>query len=328
MRLTVYGAGAVGLVMGARLARTGDDVLFLTRRSEVAETLAREGVRFEDPGSGSSFTARVRALAIGDATPGDVSGGPVEAMHTGAASLDLPDEEAIARARDGDHEAYRVLVERYQGRAYRLATRVLGDPDWARDAVQEGFLKAYGNLHQYRPEHPFSTWLYRLAANLVLDRGRRAKKERGRVEMPEQLVDNAPSARANLVACVDGGVVDTCWRERVQWTGDLRMSAIALRAFQKRSSLVRWGPTWSTRPVRRTASRHSSACWTVRESGFSQKTSFPASMASIAIFVCQWSGVAIRTASTSGSSSTSRYSIVPLDSEPSMMPTAALRRLR
>jgi hypothetical protein len=38
------------------------------------------------------------------------------------------------------------------------------------------------------------------------------------------------ACRRNLVACVDGGVVDTCWRERTQWAGDLRMSALALRA--------------------------------------------------------------------------------------------------
>jgi hypothetical protein len=43
----------------------------------------------------------------------------------------------------------------------------------------------------------------------------------------ERVVD---ACRANLVACVDGGIVDTCWRERAQWTGDLRMSSIALRA--------------------------------------------------------------------------------------------------
>ena len=62
------------------------------------------------------------------------------------------------------------------------------------DVVNEVFIKAYSNLHQYRPEHPFSTWLYRLAANLVVDRGRRAKKERNRVEMPEQVTDDSPSA--------------------------------------------------------------------------------------------------------------------------------------
>ena len=44
---------------------------------------------------------------------------------------DLSDTDAVARARNGDHEAFRVLVERYQGRAYRLAVRILVDPDQA-----------------------------------------------------------------------------------------------------------------------------------------------------------------------------------------------------
>jgi hypothetical protein len=46
------------------------------------------------------------------------------------------------------------------------------------------------------------------------------------------------ACRANLVACVDGGVVDTCWRERAQWTGDLRMSAAALRALTENTEVV------------------------------------------------------------------------------------------
>jgi RNA polymerase sigma-70 factor (ECF subfamily) len=102
----------------------------------------------------------------------------VEAMQTAAARLDLPDTEAIARARDGDHEAYRVLVERYQGRAYRLALRVLGDPDWARDAVQEGFLKAYGSLDRFEGRSGFYTWLYRLVFNLCIDMKRRDRSGR------------------------------------------------------------------------------------------------------------------------------------------------------
>ena len=84
----------------------------------------------------------------------------------------------MARARDGDHEAYRVLVERYQGRAYRLAVRVLGDPDWAHDAVQEGFLKAYGSLDRFEGRSGFYTWLYRLVFNLCIDMKRRDRSGR------------------------------------------------------------------------------------------------------------------------------------------------------
>jgi hypothetical protein len=47
------------------------------------------------------------------------------------------------------------------------------------------------------------------------------------------------ACRRNLVACVDGGVVDTCWRERTQWVGDLRMSALALRALADNPEVVR-----------------------------------------------------------------------------------------
>ncbi|HKQ73522.1 MAG TPA: hypothetical protein VJ810_07345 [Blastocatellia bacterium] len=46
------------------------------------------------------------------------------------------------------------------------------------------------------------------------------------------------ACRANLVACVDGGAIDTCWRERAQWTGDLRMSAAALRALTENLEVV------------------------------------------------------------------------------------------
>ena len=56
------------------------------------------------------------------------------------------------------------------------------------------FAKVFRNLHQYRPDHPFSTWLYRLAANHVVNRGRRAKRERLRGEMPAQVTDPSPGA--------------------------------------------------------------------------------------------------------------------------------------
>jgi len=91
---------------------------------------------------------------------------------------DLSDSDAVARARNGDHDAFRTLVERYQGRAYRMAARLLGDPELARDAVQEGFLKAYGSLDRFEGRSGFYTWLYRLVFNLCIDMKRRDRSNR------------------------------------------------------------------------------------------------------------------------------------------------------
>ncbi len=91
---------------------------------------------------------------------------------------DLSDADAVAHARNGDHEAFRVLVERYQGRAHRLAVRILGDQDQARDAVQDGFLKAYSSLDKFEGRSGFYTWLYRLIFNLCIDMKRRDRSGR------------------------------------------------------------------------------------------------------------------------------------------------------
>lgn len=109
----------------------------------------------------------------------------------------LPDDQAVAAARKGDHEAFRVLVERYQGRAYRLALRVLGDPDAAQDAVQDGFLKAYGSLEKFEGRSSFYTWFYRLIFNLCIDMKRRDRSGR-HVEWDDEVArdvaEAAPSA--------------------------------------------------------------------------------------------------------------------------------------
>lgn len=69
-------------------------------------------------------------------------------------------------------------MERYQGRAFALALRVLRDEERARDAVQEGFLKAYTSLAKFEGRSSFYTWLYRLVMNLCLDMKRRDKTDR------------------------------------------------------------------------------------------------------------------------------------------------------
>lgn len=106
--------------------------------------------------------------------------------------------QLVQRALTGDADAFGLLVSRYQnlvaGVAWRYGTR----RDDVEDVVSEVFVKVYRNLPQYRPDHPLSTWLYRLAANHVLDRARRGRKERGRVEMPAQVSDPSPGAGEGL----------------------------------------------------------------------------------------------------------------------------------
>jgi RNA polymerase sigma-70 factor, ECF subfamily len=84
----------------------------------------------------------------------------------------------VRRARAGDHAAFRVLVERYQGRAHRLALRILRDEEAARDAVQEAFVKAYASLGRFEERASFFTWLYRLVTNQCIDMRRREHGER------------------------------------------------------------------------------------------------------------------------------------------------------
>jgi len=83
------------------------------------------------------------------------------------------DLEAVTRAAQGDHEAFRVLVDRYQSRAYGLALRVMGDEEQAKDVVQDAFLKAYRSLDRFEGRSSFYTWFYRVVMNLCIDAKRR-----------------------------------------------------------------------------------------------------------------------------------------------------------
>jgi len=103
--------------------------------------------------------------------------------------------DAILR---GDREAFGELVVRYQRLVAGVAWRYGAGREEIEDVVSEVFVKAYRNLNRYRPEHAFSTWLYRLAANHVIDRGRRRRREAPSVELPETLIDPSPSAEGGL----------------------------------------------------------------------------------------------------------------------------------
>lgn len=88
---------------------------------------------------------------------------------------DSSDEALCARVAAREEGAFDELVERYQGRAYRLAWSLLRDAEDARDLSQEAFLRVYQSAGRFRGEARFSTWFYRILVNLCLDHRRRRR---------------------------------------------------------------------------------------------------------------------------------------------------------
>jgi len=95
------------------------------------------------------------------------------------------DAEALARARAGQSEGFRTLVERHGRALFRVAYRLTGNEQDAEDAVQEAFLRAFRRLDQYDERAKLSSWLHRIAANCAYDL-LRARKRRGEDPWPDQ----------------------------------------------------------------------------------------------------------------------------------------------
>ncbi len=85
------------------------------------------------------------------------------------------DRLLIESAQAGDRAAFEVLVQRYDRQVLRLALNVLGSAEDAQDVYQEAFLKIYRNLHRFRFECSFFTWVYRIVTNICLDHLRRRR---------------------------------------------------------------------------------------------------------------------------------------------------------
>jgi RNA polymerase sigma-70 factor (ECF subfamily) len=84
------------------------------------------------------------------------------------ASDEVSEEEAIQRARDGDKAMFEYLYRLHSRRVYAVCLRMVRDTTEAEDLTQEAFLLLFRKIHTFRGESAFSTWLHRLAVNLVL----------------------------------------------------------------------------------------------------------------------------------------------------------------
>ncbi len=105
---------------------------------------------------------------------------------------------AVARARTGDGDAFRLLVERYGRSVFRLGYRLTGNEQDAEDVVQETFLRAFRQLDKYDGRASFHTWIYRIASNYSLDLLR--ARRRTETPEPESLVSTETSADRRVLS--------------------------------------------------------------------------------------------------------------------------------
>ena len=103
----------------------------------------------------------------------------------GAMLPEASDAELVAKATDGDRNAYRILVERYERKVLALAYEITGSREDAEDVVQESFVKAYLSLGQFKGEAAFYTWLYRIVYNMAIDLRRKRARRGAAVEFDE-----------------------------------------------------------------------------------------------------------------------------------------------
>jgi RNA polymerase sigma-70 factor, ECF subfamily len=82
---------------------------------------------------------------------------------------DLVTAHIIREASNGNHAAFRTIVEQHQAFVYAVAFRFVNDSVDAEDLTQEIFIRLWKSLHTYRDDVKFTTWLYRIVANRCLD---------------------------------------------------------------------------------------------------------------------------------------------------------------
>ena len=95
-----------------------------------------------------------------------------------AAEKRVEEHALVRKAQQGDRLAFEELVRRYDREVLRLALNLVHRPEDARDIYQESFLRVYRNLHRFRFECSFYTWLYRITTNVALDYLRRRTSHR------------------------------------------------------------------------------------------------------------------------------------------------------
>jgi RNA polymerase sigma-70 factor (ECF subfamily) len=116
---------------------------------------------------------------------------------SGIAAREPAGEDALVdRARRGDVDAFERLYQLHAGRVYALCLRLAGEPVEARELVQDTFVHAWEALPRFRGESSLTTWLHRIAVNVLLERRRGDRRRAARVSLVDDEDDMERAASA------------------------------------------------------------------------------------------------------------------------------------
>jgi RNA polymerase sigma-70 factor (ECF subfamily) len=136
--------------------------------------------------------------------------------------LTQPDHGVLRKAQRGDERAFTLIVRAYETPVYNYVLRLVGDRTLAEDLTQEVFLRVFQGLPKFSLRSKFTTWLFQVTKNRVLDE-LRANERRPRLsvaleDVPPLEVVDAPFER--------GEAVDAVWRSVANLTPDLKMALL------------------------------------------------------------------------------------------------------
>jgi RNA polymerase sigma-70 factor, ECF subfamily len=143
----------------------------------------------------------------------------------------------LARARQGDSEAFRALVEQHSRSVFHLAYRMTGNEQDAEDVVQESFLRAYKQLGRFESRANFGTWLYRIVANCSVDlmRAKQARHDQVRGDSLDELADLPAGDLPGPERLARSAEIERRVRAALADLSPLERAAFTLRHYEGRS---------------------------------------------------------------------------------------------
>ena len=114
-------------------------------------------------------------------------------------AVEVDDRQLVQTIREGDAEAFELLVRRKTTKVYALCYRIIANAEDAKDISQLVFLKLWENLEKYDPQYAFDTWLYRMVTNVAIDFMRNKQSRENAVNSNLRLVKTSAEAEQGVV---------------------------------------------------------------------------------------------------------------------------------